>query len=1134
MCYKSCKLEEKYMKNFYRRILPVVQLLLLTSAIYAQANLNISVPYSFSFEESEAAELANWVINPGKIDTLKEKWVIGPAAHSDGKQSLYISNDGLTDTFGIATVTQYVYRDILLPKGTYECTFDWRCMGGPNSSLYAGVYDKLTVENLMLNAESAKIPDVVARGCSNETSGMRGSVRWQNASFKISSNGSRVIRLYFIWSSNNSEYYPQPISACIDNIQIVSANCSKPKNMDVQLAGDSIYVSWVGTSEKYIFEYRKSGRNVWNVTTGLTTEQYIIENPDEGFYDMRVRGVCNDVDTSAYLYKNSFLVYYPERHCIDFVHLENNPNIEAEHGTFSVNYTTHDITYKNMEFGVVDNGSDAVTSLHTINNELDVYDPRTGYRLSTIPPSGYASVRLGNWNSGSGVDRITFSYTVDESSAILLMHYAIVLQDPDHDEWEQPRFTLEILDEWDELINPSCGYADFYADIEREGWHAYGSQVTWKDWTTIGLNLSDRVGETIRIRVTSYDCSLGGHYGYAYFALDCAAAKITGTSCGDDAQLSIAAPEGFSYEWFDKYDSPVPSDHLSNDGRTLMVDASDTTTYRCHLTFLEEQSCGFDLYSAALPRFPISSFEWEYVPQECQNRVRFTNKSHIMTKFNNVIEYHYDQQCDDYEWSFGTGQVGSTRNPIFVFPNEGGTYDVTLFASIAEGRCVDDTTITITLPAIGDKEVHVDTTMCDGDYLVFGPQYIGKEGEFFNTWKTSVGCDSLVYLNVKMNPRDTTYLPDTTICAEEPLYYDGQRYKYTESGKFVIYHKNRFMCDSTLFMNVTVMDSIKPVIDVKEVTSELNSGAIVLGGTGYDYYVVNGEKNGALTGLNGGMFELEFFNDFGCSVSDTVIMNYECLGVKEVDRDFACMDDDVMQIRFVKDSGILTDYKLQFSEQAKSAGLKDTEGTLTYLRDGEQFGIDIDISQVTTPGIYDMVVVFTDPLCQDVEIPLSLQINFSADILFQRWGDVLSVKKPSMMGGEYDIIGFRWVKNGEVIAGEDKSYYYAEGGLDADALYQVELIMSDSTVLTTCAIEAEEYVENIEVRPTKARVGEQIEVVMPQNGSYKCYSPSGVLASSGELTTGTNYYKVPSSQGVYMLGIETSEGVKTVMISVTE
>lgn len=844
--------------------LAVLSVFLFCPYAYAQTPVQISVPYSMGFELEDSAKLSQWRLNDGAdLSICKERWVIGTAVKTEGKRSLYISYDeGATCTFDTVWNTSYAYFDFTIPSGQYELSFDWRCLGGDETYMCAAVGIAKQMTSMDCNYERAEFPDYIQSFAESGYRVMRGCSRWQHVSVPFASNGTRVYRLYFAWCNKNRDSkLPNPVSACVDNIQITTRNCAKPANLEAEVVGDSVVVTWTGTSAQYCIEYRRYGREKWSVQTGIRDERFVIEGLDEGAYDIRVRGVCNDVDTSAYTYRTSFGVYYPDRHCINYVDLHGE-DVVATYGTFSNPYAN---------IGVYDTAftDDPKYWRHTINWDPDEYDPRTGGRLKIVPEEEVASVRLGNWNVGAEGESLSFFYTVDgENASILLLKYAVVLEDPNHGSADQPHFNLEILDEWGNLIDYTCGTADFYADSQRPGWNTFGS-VTWKDWTTIGLNLDAYDGERLEVRLTTRDCNWSGHFGYAYFTMGCAAAKIVSTSCGDDAQMSIAAPSGFAYEWFDKYDNPVPDSIKSEDGRTLLIDPSDTTTYRCHLTYIEEETCGFDLYSSTRPRFPIAEFEWQYEPANCQNRVKFINKSHIMTKFNNVTEHHYDQPCDEYEWDFGNGQVGSEKNPVIIFPNKGGFFNVVLYASIAEGRCVKDTSLIIFLPSIGDKELRIDTTICEGGYIVFGPQYAGEEREYVNVWKTSAGCDSTVYLNLHLSPQSTEQLPDTTICAEIPLTIDGQTYKSHESGKFYRFYTNQYGCDSTLWMNVTVLDPILPEITVREMSDSPNSGAIFIGGAGFDYYTVDGgepQTADSITGLNGGFYVLEFFNDFGCSV----------------------------------------------------------------------------------------------------------------------------------------------------------------------------------------------------------------------------------------------------------------------------
>ena len=63
-----------------------------------------------------------------------------------------------------------------------------------------------------------------------------------------------------------------------------------------------------------------------------------------------------------------------------------------------------------------------------------------------VPADEIASVRLGNQNAGSQAERITYEFNVQDD-LVLLMKYAVVLENPGHGEAYDPYFGLEILKE---------------------------------------------------------------------------------------------------------------------------------------------------------------------------------------------------------------------------------------------------------------------------------------------------------------------------------------------------------------------------------------------------------------------------------------------------------------------------------------------------------------------------------------------------------------------------------------------------------------------------------------------------------------------------------------------------------------
>ena len=1035
------------------RLLPLLFCFVVTVVGVQQsvAQSQITVPYSMGFEESDSVELGNWVLNSGTNATLcTDQWYVGEAVKSDGKRSLYISSDqGASAMFGVAQNVQYAYRDFVLEKGPYEISFDWACVGNPEAVLYAGVAPAANVSKDMLaDPYKAVIPKSIWNWCQS-LGALNGSSHWKNISLSINSNGTSTYRLFFVWASSNADStLVMPMGACIDNLQICSSLCAKPRSITATASCDSIIVKWEGSSEKYNFQYRRRGRK-WSTPTTYYEHGCVLTNIEEGLYDFRVRGICNDVDTSAFIYLNSQPVFCPEKHCVNYIALDDSLNVTCSYGSYS---------NPDEEIGVIDYGPENKYSRHTVNWEPDMYDPRTCNQLSLIPDGELASVRLGNWDVNAQGESVSYTYAADvENSAILLLKYAIVMEDPGHNAVEQPRFTLEIFDEYGDLLSPTCGAADFYADSKREdaSWHvctkAPGTSlpVTWKEWTTIGLNLQElgvETGDVLTIKLTTRDCKLSGHYGYAYFTLGCAAAKIHGTSCGNESVLSVAAPEGFLYEWYNKYDSLVATT------KELSVDPSDTTTYRCRLVYVENDECDFNLYTSVYPRFPISEFSYTYQPSDCQNKVYFNNLSHIMTVHNNDTVHNYDEKCEDYSWNFGDGEESGELNPMHIFPSEGGVFPVTLFSSISDGSCMADTTIYINVPAIRDYEQVIDSTICQGSYVVFGKYYAAEERLYYDSLKTVAGCDSVIILDLKVNPVSKTYLPDTTVCAEEPLCIDGDCYKHKTSGEFVRFLKNQYGCDSTVWMHVNMQDSILPILQITEPVDEDNLGTVTISGTGYDYYYFNGERYDTTTtyfsGLGGGVLNFQFFNDFGCSIEILDTMNFECVGISLGELSFECVGSNYFVLPLMVDSGIPTTYSLLFDSLALAAGFADL---MLQPIDKEVTEIRIPLHQDVVPGRYRMQLVVSDalPKCEDLVFDLELAVNFSANMIFQRWNDVLSVVAPQY---NYNFLfdSFQWKKNGLAIEGATRSYYYEEDGLDVEAEYQVDVVLPNGVVLTTC------------------------------------------------------------------------------------
>ncbi|MES2680257.1 MAG: PKD domain-containing protein [Bacteroidota bacterium] len=163
-----------------------------------------------------------------------------------------------------------------------------------------------------------------------------------------------------------------------------------------------------------------------------------------------------------------------------------------------------------------------------------------------VAPGGSFSLRLGNIQTGGQADRIEQTFLVTQANANFTYRYAVVMEDPGHVLTQQPSFQVEMLDSLGGLI--PCTYYNVAAGNNIPGFLNSPTlpNVVYKPWSSVVADLTSLIGQNITIRFTSFDCSLGGHFGYAYVDADCMA-FMTGsndTICVG-AQKTYCAPNGF-------------------------------------------------------------------------------------------------------------------------------------------------------------------------------------------------------------------------------------------------------------------------------------------------------------------------------------------------------------------------------------------------------------------------------------------------------------------------------------------------------------------------------------------------------------------------------------------------------------
>ncbi len=235
-------------------------------------------------------------------------------------------------------------------------------------------------------------------------------------------------------------------------------------------------------------------------------------------------------------------------------------NIDFERGNF-----TNWICRKGFSVATL-SGTAPVVNQHDIvsspNSNRDFY----GNFPVLCPNGSNHSVKLGNaltrnQDNGTGAQEVSYTYAIpaNVTNFSVLYQYAVVLQDPpgtSHTQTEKPRFQAIVKNITDN-IDIGCVSFDFIAG-SLPGFlpspvATVGGQVYYKDWTPITLNLSQYAGKTIKLQFITSDCTLGGHFGYAYVDVNssCNGAIVGTTMCQGDASVTLTAPYGFeTYNWY--------------------------------------------------------------------------------------------------------------------------------------------------------------------------------------------------------------------------------------------------------------------------------------------------------------------------------------------------------------------------------------------------------------------------------------------------------------------------------------------------------------------------------------------------------------------------------------------------------
>lgn len=240
-----------------------------------------------------------------------------------------------------------------------------------------------------------------------------------------------------------------------------------------------------------------------------------------------------------------------------------------------------------------------------------------------------------------------------------------------------------------------------------------------------------------------------------------------------------------------------------------------------------------------------------------------------------------------------------------------------------------------------------------------------------------------------------------------------------------------------------------------------------------------------------------------------------------------CPDNLNLGISYNVISGEAGSYSVRYDAYSKSAGFEDIVNAPVTV--GGLFSLNLPVN--VRPDIYRGLLSVSEKYCGQLsEYEIELRVNYSSDILTQRWNDVIGVKNSDYNGG-YEFSNYQWYHNGSLLEGETRSYIHVPTGFVSGDIYSVELTRIDGVKLKNCDF-SPELLPSQQMQRTSFKRGEKMTLVGDYKGRVVIRNFTGTIISVQNISAPNTEITIPYVSGIYILYLQTDSDDKTIKLIV--